>query len=394
MRGRRQEIRRRTTKGVQYAGRATVQQRVRDIFRECDREQEARVSARRERATLGGLARHALWPLLALGMSPVAMSAAADGVPEVRLLLPYAISGPREIQGADRTTRAYRAIAAHSVPPITELIADHVAQGVGGRGEIRVLRERTSRLVSAKARALLSAMGAAAVSLVITDAEAMLIEPAVQGMNAWRPAEILTLVSPIAIMPFALLCHPNACQRGSAASLVIKARTGGLRFGSAGETSLGHLAGEMLRRSLKVDALHVPYHGGHAALGATVGGQVDWMFAALPLALPHFGNDKLLGLALTSRSRFPLLPQVPTLEELKLEPAVHESWFAVFAGKQAAADRVSEVRTRLDAYGKGGGVRTSLFLRGLVPADESIAAFGHRMASDAAKWKRVLESSR
>jgi len=329
---------------------------------------------------------------IALFMGSAGVTMAAQ--PEVMLLVPYPLTGPREIQGADRTTRTYRAVAAHAAPPITDLIADQVAYAIAGRGEYRVLRERTSGLGTARARRLVVGPDSATRTVVLAGAEAILVEPYVHASATWLPDRDLIPVAPIAIMPFVLLCNPKACASATNADLAGTAATGQSRFGSSGDASLGRLAGEMLRRSLGIRVLHVPYLGGNAALSATIAAQVDWMFAALPLALPYVQDGKLLALGLTSRAAFPLLPQLPTLQQSGVEGLEIQGWFATFVSRDAPETFVSTLRQRIESAGRSGPGRAALLMRGLVPAAESSDEFQRRMAADAARWHAVIKDAR
>jgi len=330
--------------------------------------------------------------LIALFLAGAGATMAAQ--PEVRLLVPYPLTGPREIQGADRMTRTYRAVAAHAVPPITDLIADQVSYAIAGRGEYRVMRERTSGLGTARTRQLVVGPDAATSTVVLVGAESVSVEPYVHASVTWYPERKLIPVAPIAIMPFVLLCNPKACPSATSTDLVRTAATGQSRFGSSGEASLSRLSGELLRRSLGTRVLHVPYPGGNAALSATIAGQVDWMFAALPLALPYVQNGKLLALGLASRSAFPLLPRLPTLQQSGMEEFVVEGWFAAFASRDAPETFVSAMRQRIESAGRSGPARAALLMRGLVPAEESSDEFQRRMSADVARWHAVIKDSR
>lgn len=94
-----------------------------------------------------------------------------------------------------------------------------------------------------------------------------------------------------------------------------RAQPGKLRYGSAGVGSLPHLEGELLKARTHIDMVHVPYRGGGPALVGLFGGEVQVFFSAVTQMLPYIRDGQLRGLAVTSATRSPLAPEIPTLEE-------------------------------------------------------------------------------
>src|SRR5690606_251232 len=112
---------------------------------------------------------------------------------------------------------------------------------------------------------------------------------------------------------------------------------------SAGNGSSMHLAGAMLARDSGVRLLHIPYKGSGPALQNLLGGQVDSMFADLMQVLPQIRDGRLQALAVTSKERHPLLPDVPTVAESGHPNYEAISWHALFAPAatpQAIVDRL------------------------------------------------------
>jgi tripartite-type tricarboxylate transporter receptor subunit TctC len=94
-----------------------------------------------------------------------------------------------------------------------------------------------------------------------------------------------------------------------------KAQPGTLHFSSAGNGSLPHLEGELLKTRDHLDMVHVPYRGGGPALVGLLGGEVQFLFAALTQVLPYVKDGRLRGLAVTTATRSPLAPDIPTMVE-------------------------------------------------------------------------------
>jgi tripartite-type tricarboxylate transporter receptor subunit TctC len=113
-----------------------------------------------------------------------------------------------------------------------------------------------------------------------------------------------------------LAVHPSV-QASSVADLVrlAKAQPGVLTFGSAGNGTLPHLEGELLKARAGIDMRHIPYRGGGPALTGLLGGEINVFFSALTQLLPFIRDARLRGLAVTSEKRSALAPELPTMAE-------------------------------------------------------------------------------
>jgi len=108
---------------------------------------------------------------------------------------------------------------------------------------------------------------------------------------------------------------------------------GKLTFASASSGSSTHLAGELFKTMAKVEMLHVPYPGSAPAITDVLGGQVNSFFDNLPSALPHITGGKLRALAVTSPTRVPMLPDIPTVAELGFPGFEAYTWQGLMAPK-------------------------------------------------------------
>jgi tripartite-type tricarboxylate transporter receptor subunit TctC len=155
-------------------------------------------------------------------------------------------------------------------------------------------------------------------------------------------------IAPIALAangPYALTVHPSVPAR-SAKELVALARQrpGQLNYGSSGNGSAQHLAGELFQMIVKVKLTHVPYKGGAQAAIATASGEVDMSFTTIPSALPLLQSGKVRLIGVSSRQRVSFLPNAPTLQELGI-PYEYTAWYGVIAPANLSA----EIAARLNA---------------------------------------------
>jgi len=125
-----------------------------------------------------------------------------------------------------------------------------------------------------------------------------------------------TYVSMIASTPLMLVVHPST-NAHSVRELIalLKANPGRLSYGSSGNGTIVHLAGEMLRQAAGVEVVHVPYKGSNPATQAILGGEVTFVFSTMPPAISNAKAGKLRALAVTTPKRVGAAPEVPTMIE-------------------------------------------------------------------------------
>ena len=173
--------------------------------------------------------------------------------------------------------------------------------------------------------------------LIAVPAE-MAILPHLQKMPYDVPRDFAP-VSLAAVTPLILVVHPSLPVT-SVKELVafVKARPGQLSYASAGSGGVQHLAGELLKITMKLDLVHVPYKGAGPVMPDLIGGHVPMFFSGMPPSMPHVKAGKLRALAVTTTRRSPAAPDVPTMAEAGVPGFDISNWFAYFvpAGTPAA----------------------------------------------------------
>ena len=152
-------------------------------------------------------------------------------------------------------------------------------------------------------------------TLMMGSTSNLLIAPVIYK-NVGYSAATFAPVAGVSETTEVLAVHPSI-QASSVADLIrlAKAQPGTLRFGSAGNGTLPHLEGELLKVRAGIDMRHIPYRGGGPALTGLLGGEVHVFFSALTQMLPFIRDARLRGLAVTSEKRSPLAPELPTMVE-------------------------------------------------------------------------------
>ena len=169
----------------------------------------------------------------------------------------------------------------------------------------------------------------------------------------------------------------------------VKAQPGKLNYGSTGNGTAVHLAGEVLKSTAGLDAVHVPYKGGPEAVNALITGETAFMVVNVGLVLPQLRGGKARALAVTGSRRIAALPDVPTLREAGIAGTEVTTWFGLFAPAgtpKAAVDRLQrDAATALRAASE----------RFAAQGDEAVGSTPEQFAAfvraEHAKWGKVIK---
>src|SRR3954463_4370857 len=170
-----------------------------------------------------------------------------------------------------------------------------------------------------------------------------------------------------------------------------KANKGKLSYGSSGPGTLTHLAMEQLKVATETEMVHVPYRGIGPAITDILGGQTQALFPGLAAALPHIKAGKMRPLAVTGIKRHPLLPDVPTFEELGFKGFDGVQWYGIVGPANLPAAIVTRLNTEIGKMLADPQFAERLSSEALQPMPMSPAQFGDYMRADIAKWTKVAK---
>ena len=171
-----------------------------------------------------------------------------------------------------------------------------------------------------------------------------------------------------------------------------KANPGKMSFASSGNGSSDHLTAELFWSQTGTSGLHIPYKGGGPAMVDILGGQVDASFQNINAIIPHHKSGKLRALAITSATRSPLLPDVPTLEESGIKGVTVYSWQAIAAPKGLPTDIKARLHEAIVAALNAPDVKPKLLELGFEIVGNSPDQFTAFQAAEFARWKQLIES--
>jgi len=168
-----------------------------------------------------------------------------------------------------------------------------------------------------------------------------------------------------------------------------KANKGKLSYGSSGPGTLTHLAMEQLKVETGIDLQHVAYRGISPAITDILGGQTQALFPGLAAALPHIKADKMRPLAVTGARRHPLLPDVPTFEELGHKGFDGVQWYGIVGPANLPPAIVATLNKAINDALSDPALRERLSGEALEPMPMTPEQFGAYMRGDIAKWTKV-----
>lgn len=167
----------------------------------------------------------------------------------------------------------------------------------------------------------------------------------------------------------------------------------GLAYASAGSGSSAHLAGEVFKKASKLDLTHVPYKGSGAAMADVIGGQVPLMFDALTAAMGHIQSGRMIALAVSSAQRSPILPDVPTFQELGMPQMNLSTWHGMWAPKGTPPEIVSRLNAEIKRIVALPDVRERIRGLGGIPVGNTSAEFDAFQRAEMAKWSQIVKDS-
>jgi len=215
-------------------------------------------------------------------------------------------------------------------------------------------------------------------TLLMSSGGAITINPLIYSNMGFNPEKDLVSIAAVSRVLVFLEANPSLPVTNVQEFIAYaRANPGKLSFGSPGQGSSPHLAGEMLKRMAKIDATHVPYKGAGPALTDVLGGQLQFWFDPGP-GLKHVKDGKLKLLAVGSSKRSPMFPEVPTLAEAGLAGFDADSLFGIYAPAGTPPAVVTRLHAEINKALQIAAVTDAIKLLGAEPAPMSREEFLER----------------
>ncbi len=231
-------------------------------------------------------------------------------------------------------------------------------------------------------------------TLSLAPAGQLTILPHVNKSINYDPFKSFAPVSLLASVPYVVAASPDT-PISNLKELVAAAKKdpGKFTYSSCGPGTLCHLSGELFKSLTGTDLLHVPFKGSAPAMNALLGNQVNLAFDTLTVLAPQIRDGKVKGLAVTSRERSPLLPNVPTAAEAGVSNFVVDSWFGLVVPAATPASIIQRLNTEVVRIGNLPDVRERLGTQGLTVTTSTPEAFTLAIRADYERWGKVVDAS-
>lgn len=199
-------------------------------------------------------------------------------------------------------------------------------------------------------------------------------------------------VSSVAVNPLLLVVHPSVPVNSVAELIALaKAKPGQLNYGTGGIGSTPFLATELFKAIAKVDITHVPYKGGAPALADLAAGQLSMMIENVPGTMPFVRSGKMKALAITSRTRSAIAPELPTMIEAGVPDYEMIGWNGFFFPKGTPAEIVNRLQTELAKALAKPEVKEQLTTIGAEPVGDSPRAFAAFFKNETVRWGKLIK---
>jgi tripartite-type tricarboxylate transporter receptor subunit TctC len=290
----------------------------------------------------------------------------------IRLVVPYAPGGPVDVTA--------RLLAERVKDSLGTVIIDNKPGAGGNIGADAVAKAAPDGLT----------IGIAAVA---THA----INPWLFAKMPYDAAKDFAPITQMVRVPNVLVMNAETAARlkiNTLADLIAygKANPGKLNYGSGGNGSAGHLAGEMFKQGAGIFAVHIPYSGGNPAQLALLSGQVDFNFDNLATAAPNIRSGKLKALAVTTLRRSPALPDIPPVADT-LKGFAIDTWWGLVAPAGTPKDVIAKLNNAFVAALQTPEAKTRFAGLMAEPVTSSPEEFGGFMKAELAKYEKVVKVS-
>jgi tripartite-type tricarboxylate transporter receptor subunit TctC len=231
-------------------------------------------------------------------------------------------------------------------------------------------------------------------TLLLCNAPVLAINPTLYGKVPFDPVRDFAPVAPIAEVPLFLVVNPNFPAKSFAEFIEqVKKANGNINYASGSIGSTTHLSMELFKTMSHLKLQHIPYKGSGPAIAAILGGEVQIMFELMPSAMPHVKSGRMRALAVTSRTRSPVTPDLPTVAEAGLPGYEVGSWFGLCA--PAATPKAVVDKTNADLNAALGTPETQQRILGLgaQPLNMTPEEFSRFVGAEIAKWSKVVKDS-
>ena len=232
-------------------------------------------------------------------------------------------------------------------------------------------------------------------TILVSPSDQFTIVPHMQSGLHYDPAKGFAFITTLARGPILLLAHPSVPASNLKELIALaKAHPGQYGYATSGIGTSQHLTGELLKERAGIDLIHVPYKGGGQAITDLVGGQVPLAVLGSGPTLPQVRAGKIKAIAVSTKSRLPSAPDIPTLDEQGLKGFDTSQWFLLAAPAGTPAAIVARLNKEVTAILNEPDFRRRLLDIGMVATPDSPEALRKTLEDESALWGKIIRDKK
>ena len=307
--------------------------------------------------------------MLVVSVAAAGVHAQAYPAKPVRFIIPFPPGGPTDIMGrlaAQRLTEAWG----------VQVVADNRAGAGGNIGSEMCAKSPPDGYTIC----------------MMTVAQS--ISPAIYPKLGFDPLKDFAPVTLMATLPSLLMVHPSLPVKNVRELVALaKAKPAILTYASTGNGTSPHMLMEMFKWMAGVNLVHVPYKGASPAMIDQISGQIDVAFSTAIAALPFVQQGKVRAIAVSTKDRFPPLPDLPTLDQGGVKGFDGSSWSGVVMPANTPRDMVAKANAELAKMLKAPDMKEKILSQGGIAIGNSPEEFSAFMKSEIDKWAKVAKAA-
>ena len=228
-------------------------------------------------------------------------------------------------------------------------------------------------------------------TLMLSNSTPLSIGPFTMQKQPYDPARQFTHVAMLGVAPVLLMANPKSGV-ATLKDLPKAAAAPGYSFGSGGPGSIGHIVGEMAKAAMKIQMTHIPYRGGAPMTTDLIAGTIPMGIDVITAFVPMVKAGQIRALAVTTRQRSPLLPDVPTTAELGYATLIAENYFGVSAPAGLPKDIVDKLSQALAQIVADPAIVKRFEELGITAVKMSANEFAELVSKQAAEWSPLIKT--
>ena len=230
--------------------------------------------------------------------------------------------------------------------------------------------------------------------IVMGQVDNMVIAPAIQKTGNIDPVKDLTPVIQVASSPFLFMAETNSKYKTLGDWVAAaRAQPGTITYGTAGYGTFTHLAVELLQKAGNFKAVQVPYKGAAPAITDLLGGHIPMAALSIASGMPHIQGGKVRGLAVTSLTRSPALPDVPTVAESGFPGFEANGWLGILVPNGTPPAVIAKLNGEISKVMQSAETKKLLLAQGVEARTSTPEQFGALIKGETAKWGKIISDA-